>query len=183
MGIDPAPFWANLYLYHYEHKYMSSLMKKDPVSARKFKYASRFIDDDGNLNDQGEFGCSFQTIYPKELDLKCEHQGTHATFLDMEINIVDGIFVYKLFDKRDSFPFDIVRMPNLGGNIPQHIFYGSFMAEILRIGRATLYYLDFLTRVKQLYCRMAKQGGNKEKAPTSHRENTDKVRGSIYKVK
>ena len=81
----------------------------------------------------------------------------------MEINIVDGIFVYKLFDKRDSFPFDIVRMPNLGGNIPEHIFYGSWMAEILRIGRATLYYQDFLSRVKQLYYRMVKQGGSEKK--------------------
>ena len=52
--------------------------------------------------------------------------------------IKDGMFVYKLFDKRDSFPFEIVRMPNLKSNIPDHVFYGSFIAEVLRIGRATL---------------------------------------------
>ena len=163
MGMDPAPFWANLYLYDYEQKYVSSLIKSNPVKARKFKYASRFIDDECNLNDNGEFGNSYQAIYPAELELKCEHQGTSATNLEIEISIIDGRFKYKLFDKRDSFPFDIVRMPNLGGNIPEHIFYGSFMAEVLRIGRATLYYEDFLPRVGQLLKRMCKQGGCKKK--------------------
>ena len=52
-----------------------------------------------NLNDHGEFSRSYQEIYPQELQLKCEHQGTHATFLDLDISIVDGVFVYKLFDK------------------------------------------------------------------------------------
>ena len=92
------------------------------MAARKFKYASRFIDDQGNLNDDGEFGRSYRTIYPKELELKCEHQGNHATFLELDITIEEGRFVHKLYDKRDSFPFEIVRMPDLGGNIPDHVF-------------------------------------------------------------
>jgi len=54
-------------------------------------------------------------------------------------------------------------MPNLNGNIPDHVFYGSLMAEILRIGRATLLYEDFLPRVQQLFERMAKQGGLRKK--------------------
>ena len=163
MGIDPAPFWANLYLHHYEEKYIKDLIKSNPKKALRFRYASRFIDDEGNLNDNGEFGLSCQTIYPKELEVKCEHRGTEATFLDMHINIIDGKFVFKLFDKRDSFPFDIVRMPNLDGNIPEHIFYGSFLAEVLRIGRATLQYQDFLPRVKKLFARMLNQGGSRKK--------------------
>ena len=32
------------------------------------------------------------------LDLKCEHSGTSATFLDMEIHIEEGQFVYHLFE-------------------------------------------------------------------------------------
>ena len=27
MGIDPAPFWANLFLYTYENEYMSKLFQ------------------------------------------------------------------------------------------------------------------------------------------------------------
>ena len=43
-------------------------------------------------------------IYPKGLELIQEDQGTHASVLKAYINIVDEKFVYKLHDKRDSFP-------------------------------------------------------------------------------
>ena len=61
---------------------------------------------------------SYKEVYRKELELKVEHHGNHATFLDLDITIKANIFVYKLFDKRDKFPFIIVRMPRLGSNIP-----------------------------------------------------------------
>ena len=163
MGIDPAPFWANLHLYSYEYEFITNLMSTNKTTARKFKYATRFIDDECNLNDGGEFGRSFHLIYPNDLELKCEHQGSHATFLDLEINVSNGIFVYKLFDKRDNFPFFIVRMPDLSGNIPSHIFYGSIMSEFLRISRSTLLYTDFLPFASNLYTRMINQGGSKMK--------------------
>ena len=35
MGIDPAPFWANLYLYFYEHEFITNLMRTDKIRARK----------------------------------------------------------------------------------------------------------------------------------------------------
>ena len=161
MGIDPAPFWANLHLYSYECDFITSLISSDKGRAMKFRYATRFIDDECNLNDGGEFGRSFQQIYPSELELKCEHHGTHATFLDLDINVFNGIFVYKLFDKRDNFPFFIIRMPDLSGNIPSHVFYGSVMSEFLRISRSTLLETDFLPVVSNLLKRMINEGGSK----------------------
>ena len=161
MGIDPAPFWANLYLYFYEHEFITGLMSSDKRRARKFVNACRFIDDECNLNDNGEFSRSYQDIYPSELQLKCEHQGIHATFCDLDIRIVDGVFIYKLFDKRDEFPFSIVRMPDLSGNIPSFIFYGSIMSEFLRIARCTHLVEDFIPRAKSLCERMVAQGGSK----------------------
>ena len=55
MGIDPAPFWANLYLYFYEQEFLTGLMASDKRRARKFINACNFIDDECNLNDHGEF--------------------------------------------------------------------------------------------------------------------------------
>ena len=55
----------------------------------KFRHAVRFIDDECNLNDGGEFGKSFQQIYPPDLELKCEHHGVRTIFLDLEINILN----------------------------------------------------------------------------------------------
>ena len=163
MGIDPAPFWANLHLDTYECKYISTLMRTDKRKAFMFKHATRFIDDECNLNDGGEFGRSFHLIYPRDLELKCEHQGSHATFLDLQIDILDGMFVYKLFYKRDDFPFFIVCMPDLSGNIPSHVFYGSVMSEFLRISRCTLLYSDFLPSAINLHKRMIAQGGSEIK--------------------
>ena len=42
-------------------------MGLDKDRARKFIHASRFIDDECNLNDCGEFTRSYKQIYPKEL--------------------------------------------------------------------------------------------------------------------
>ena len=177
MGIDPAPFWANLHLYSYEYAFILRLMKSDKRRAFKFRNATRFIDDQCNLNDDGEFGKSYREIYPSNLELKCEHEGSHATFLDLDITVQDGCFVYKLFDKRDDFPFFIVRMPDLRGNIPSHVFYGSVMSEFLRIARSTLLYKDFVPSAISLFKRMRNQGGSEaallnqvKKALTRHSE-------------
>ena len=163
MGIDPAPFWANLYLYKYEKKHITSLIKKDKKKAFCYNGSFRFIDDLCSINDNNELSTSITTIYPPELSLKVEHSGNHATFLDLDITISNNKFIYKLFDKRDAFPFFIVRMPYLCSNIPSFIFYGTFMSEVLRIARNTLLYEDFKPKASSLFNRMINQGGNKLK--------------------
>ena len=85
MGIDPAPFWA--------------------TGAYKCRATSQFIDDLWTIHDQDEFSKCFKCIYPGELEVKLEHSGTHATFLDLVIKIEDGIFVYNVFDKRQISTF------------------------------------------------------------------------------
>ena len=61
-------------------------------------------------------------------------------------NFGKQVFMYKLFDKRDAFPFSIVRMPDLSSNIPSNIFHGTVFSELLRIARATLLFDDFVPR-------------------------------------
>jgi len=51
-------------------------------------------------------------------------------------------------------------MPDLSGNIPNHVFYGSIMSEFLRISRCTLQYKDFLKSAIALFNRMVNQGGS-----------------------
>jgi hypothetical protein len=160
MGIDPAPFWANLFLYTYEEQYISNTIPLDPAKARHFHSTKRFIDDLIAINDGGEFGRVFKDIYPEELELKVEHSGEHADFLNLDVSIVNNIFVYKLYDKRDAFPFLIVRMPNKCSNIPQSIFYSAFVGEFLRIARSTLRHADFVPKAKELIDRMRKQGAD-----------------------
>ena len=82
-----------------------------------------------------------------------------AIFLDTNITIENGKFCTKLFDKRDNFGFDIVRMPFACSNIPGKMFYGSIGAEFLRIARATREIEDLESTCKQLLTRMSSQGG------------------------
>ena len=105
MGIDRAPFWASLFLYFFESKFVKSLVSLGSTRANHFHSVDRFIDDLCSNNDRDEFLKSYKDIYPPELDFKVEHQGKHDAFLDLDITIKDGMFVYKLIDKRDHFPF------------------------------------------------------------------------------
>ena len=81
--------------------------------------------------DDNEFLTSFRNINPKELDLKVERQGNHASFLDPDIKVEDSVFVYKSFDKRDKFSLFIVRMPLLSSNLPSIISSRSIFLELL----------------------------------------------------
>ena len=47
----------------------------------------------------------------------------------------DGKFHFGLFDKRDSFLFSIVRMPEKSSNVPSSIVYSAVGTESLRIAR------------------------------------------------
>ena len=165
MGSDPAPFFANLFLYYYESRWMNELKKKDLIRARKLCNIFRFIDDLNAINDDaGEFEKHFQDIYPEELELGKENSSNLiASFLDLDLKIKDGRFQVGLFDKRDGFPFTIVRMPYRSSNIPSNMFYSSIGAETLRIARASNNPDCFSLSIKPLVIRMLKQGACKEK--------------------
>ena len=59
---------------------MLSLISSDKIKGRHFYSTKRFIDDLSTINDGGEFGRLICEIYPKELELKVDHQDNHATF-------------------------------------------------------------------------------------------------------
>ena len=160
MGSDPAPFFANLFLYYYESRFLKVLKKTNLPLARKFGNVWRFIDDLGALNYNGEFEKAAPKIYPPELELKKENDGSkNASFLDLDITIEDDkTCSLKLYDKRDAFPFDIVRLPHISNNMPSRIFYATFGGELLRIARCTTGCEDFIESSKSLIQRMRRQG-------------------------
>ena len=141
---------------------MTDLISSDKVKARHFHSTKRFIDDLCALNDGGEFGKVHKDIYPNELELKVEHSGSHASFLNLDVTIKEGLFVYKLFDKRDAFPFSIGRMPYVSSNIPESIFYSAMVGEFLRIARSTMLYEDFLPKTRELIHRLNNKGAKQQ---------------------
>ena len=158
MGSDPAPFFANLFLYYYENKWVKSLKRIDAIRARKFCHTFRFIDDLFTINDGNEFCDHFNEIYPPELQLNLENSGDEVNFLDLHISKDNGKLDYKLYDKRNSFPFSIVRLPFASSNMPSSMFYASVSAEVLRTGRVSSTLPNFMETIKPLMDRVKKQG-------------------------
>ena len=66
---------------------MSKLVKKDFAQAKMFHGTFQIIDDLYAPYEGGEFGKSYKVIYSLELELKFDHSGSHATFLELGITI------------------------------------------------------------------------------------------------
>ena len=71
----------------------------------------------------------FHVIYPNEFQLKCEHHGSHAIFLALDITVVDGIQQYNIYHMRDNYPYFIVRMSDLRGIILAFVTQGLILSE------------------------------------------------------
>ena len=161
MGSDPAPFFANLFLFHYEAEWIKSMKNTNYGKAKKFSYVFRFIDDLLAINDGEEFLNNFLDIYPPELELKKENKNNNeATFLDLHLSINDSQITTQLYDKRNYFHFDIVRFPYKSSTIPSKMFFSTISAEILRICRANSLVESFLETSRVLLLRMKKQGAD-----------------------
>ena len=161
MGSDPAPAFANLFLFYYESSWLKSIKKNNYVLARKFGQVFRYIDDLVALNDGHSFETFHEDIYPEELALNKENSDSHSTnFLDLHIEIENGVFTTRLFDKRDHFGFNIARLPYRDSNIPNKMFYSSIAAESLRIFRASSTCNRAILSIQSLVKRMINQGAN-----------------------
>lgn len=98
-------------------------------------------------------------IYPEELESKKEHGDKSASFLGLDIRVENEKFSARLYDKRDAFPFKIVRMPDKRPSVP--IFSSCIGAEILRIARISLTYRVFVDACHSLFKHIWKQGASK----------------------
>ena len=149
MGTNCAPLLADLFLYSYESEFLDGLKKKDKKLARSFNFSFRYIDDVLSLNNP-RFGDFLHLIYPDELEIKdTTDTPKSACYLDLHLEIDStGKLNTKLFDKRDSFNFQIVNFPFLSSNIPSAPAYGVYISQLIRYSRACDRYCDFLERAR-----------------------------------
>ena len=97
-------------------------------------------------------------IYPKELQQAKENNDKHkASFLDLDIKITDGKFHFGLFEKKDWFPFSIVRLPGKSSNVPSNIVYSAIGGESLRIDKASNNRESFSTTIQSPIARLKRQ--------------------------
>ena len=155
MGSDPAPFFANLFLFFYESRWLKSIKNTNYGVARKFDNIFRFIDDLIAINDGNEFENHYNEIYPPELILKKEVTShTETTFLDLHLYLSEGQIQTSLYDKRNSYNFNIVRFPFKSSTIPSTMFFATICAAILQICRVTSSVVQFIKTSKVFLHRM-----------------------------
>ena len=98
-------------------------------------------------------------IYPDSLELSQENDDfSKASVLDMDVSVVDGYFRTKVYNKTDSFPFEVVSMPFLNSNIDRQVCYKVFYSQVLRYERLCSFQLDFESRVRSLGVFLLKRG-------------------------
>jgi hypothetical protein len=159
MGTDCAPYLANLFLFSYEFEFMNNLLKeKKWLILRKFSKCFRYIDDLLGINNDNFLEKWKTKIYPKELLLTSDDRtDKEVNFLDLHLEVKNYSFSYRLFDKRDHFPFQIINYPCLSGNISTHQSYNVFTAQLIRYARCCQQTIDFHHRVKLIVSKLLQQ--------------------------
>ncbi len=164
MGCDCAPKVADLFLYWYEHNYISRAVEEPELLSviHTLKYSSRYIDD-LNVPNANENICNIicRDIYPSELTIECTNLVfDRSSFLDLDIFVAEGGFSTKLYDKRRDFPFHVVTFANLRSNIPNSQAYGTFVGEIHRICKSCTRLEDFCSEVRLFVNKLVNQKFN-----------------------
>ena len=165
MGSDCAPQVADLFLYWYEHSFVSAGVDDGLDVVHVLKYASRYIDDLNVPNCTTEIEdiiCS--DIYPHELEIvRTNDDPMSSTFLDLDIFIDGNKFGTRLYDKRRDFNFKVVSFPNLKSNIPNEPSYGTFIGELHRLCKSCSQLTNFIDEVKLLMSKLTHQNFSKHR--------------------
>ena len=146
---------------------------------KKLSKGFRYIDDVLFFNSGTQFETEKSNIYPGELVINRENKSNNkASFLDVEIEVIDKKFITRLYDKRKDFNFDIVNFPFLCGNVPKKQSYGVFVSQIIRFSRVCMKYQCFVDECRVLVRKLLKQGYKKIIMKTY----CDKLSGIYQKV-
>jgi hypothetical protein len=162
MGTDCAPLLANLYLHYYEYKYLSELIHEEEYvhdDAKKFNNIYRYIDDLVVINNT-EFSNEISNIYPDTLKLTQQgaEDNERASYLDLDINIVDNKFDIKVFDKRDNFNFIINSFPYVSSNVYEKNILNVYISQLVRYGRICTNREDFFIKHRYLTNKLLSNG-------------------------
>ena len=163
MGLDPAPQMANAHLHKYEFDFQQKMSKRNYSVARSLNHTFRYIDDISPLNDNGNFEKYKSQIYPDDLELNRENTGfKSASVLEMQIDIIGDKFQVNVYDKRDSFDFQVFRYPSIYSNIPDKTLYNVFFSQLVRFSRVCNNMDGFISALIKLKGRVLAKGANKK---------------------
>ena len=156
MGSNYSPNAANLFLHFYEEKFL----KINPLHGRiRYKYSYRYIDDLLSFNNR-DILFDVNSIYPRELEISNTNCNPHkkCSFLDISIEIIDGKFVHKIYDKRRDFNFEILGLPSFKSNVPVKLIYGVLCSQFCRFASVCKFRDDFIFNCKLVVSKLQDNG-------------------------
>ena len=164
MGVNCGPHLANIFLNVYEKHYIDSLIQDGKESsARQLSSTCRYQDDCIVLNDGGLFNTIYAEIYPTEMILDNTNVSKNKShYLDLTISIYRGQFVYKSYDKRNSYNFKVINYPDLKSNIPINPAYGVFTSQLIRFCKINNVVDNFKVDVTSLVSKLVEQNFDKK---------------------
>ncbi len=156
--LPKGPFYMSyqkdLSICHIKRTFLS-VIPKGPL----YLSQSRYIDDLISLNNP-TFHTFILAIFPKELQIKQENTTQDsASYLELQYTIQDEEFHTRLYDKCDSFNFNVVNYPFVEqSNIPETPAYGVYTSHLVCIARVCDSYKDFKLRHNNLCLKLYHQG-------------------------
>ena len=159
MGTNSAPHMANIYLHVYEHNYIEQLKSQHKYDdLKRLQHIFRYQDDLFVINDGGLFDSLYKNIYPKEMILKKTNVSPAVVnFLDSTVSIHQGKFVYKLYDKRNEFNFNVINYPYVCGNIPKTPSHGIFISQLIRFCNMNSSFKHYVSNCHDLFTKLVNQ--------------------------
>ena len=158
MGGNASPFIADLYLSWCEYCYVTNIVKKDYLLAKKLSYNCRYLDDICTVNLKG-FGTIAKNIYDTTLLLEGSTSSYKwDNFLDLYIRIIDGKFVTGIYHKVDDFSFEVISFPFPDSNIHSALGHKTFYSQLIRFYKLCNNITDFLFRAKLIYNKLLSRG-------------------------
>ena len=162
MGTNCAPHLANLFLHYYESNYIEELSRIDPDTAKLLNNRFRYQDDCIVFNDEGTFEYIWHEMYPAEMVLEKTNDTDSCTFLDLEISLINGQIVYRSYDKRNSYEFEVIKYPDLSSNVPKTPSYAVFSSQMIRFCEVNSSFEQFKLDTIHLYNKLVAQNFDKQ---------------------
>jgi hypothetical protein len=98
-------------------------------------------------------------MYPRDLEIKLESENIHeVAYLDLKLSTENTNLIVSLYDKRDSFSFDIVNYPHIDSCIPKRSALGVFVSQLIRYARICTKFVDFRLKAVSLINKLKNQG-------------------------
>lgn len=142
MGANYSPNLANLYLHFYESKFMTINLHERGLA---YSCVYRYIDDLLSINNRFILD-DIENIYPQSLEINNTNNAPHrkCSFLDIDIEITNGGFVHKVYDKRRDYNFEILGLPSFNSNAPKKLVYGVLCSQFCRYASICKFREDFI---------------------------------------